>query len=308
VSVAEPSSAAKAVLARLEVAPSPNETLVCVVGPTAGGKTALAVELCEILGGEIVSADSVQVYRGFDAASGKPDTEEKARARHHLIDVAEPLEPFDAPRFVELADAAIADIRARGKVAIVCGGTFLWVKTLISGLAEAPPADPEARARHRAIVEAEGKAALHTRLAAVDPVIAERLHPNDVVRVSRALEVFETSGKRLSDLQAAHKFADVRYPSVLVCPERTPDELTERVRIRVRGFVASGLLDEVRGLVASGCRDARAMGSVGYREALACVDGTLPEAELVETIVRSTRVFARRQRTWLGHEPVLYVR
>lgn len=293
-----------AALAHVNVA---GDALVCVVGPTASGKTDLAVDLACALGGEIVSADSVQVYRRFDAASGKPTEEERALARHHLVDVADPLEPFDAARFVTMADAAIADVRARGRRPIVCGGTFLWVKALLSGLSEAPPGDPEVRARHAALVAERGREALHARLREVDPRMADRLHPNDVLRVGRALEVFEVSGKRLSELQEAHGFRGARYPSLLLTVTRSPDELTERLRRRVRGFVASGLVAEVERLVADGYRDARAMGSVGYKEALSVLEGRLAEADLEETIVRASRVFARRQRTWLGHEPVVAV-
>lgn len=293
-----------AALAHVNVA---GDALVCVVGPTASGKTDLAVDLACALGGEIVSADSVQVYRRFDAASGKPTEEERALARHHLVDVADPLEPFDAARFVTMADAAIADVRARGRRPIVCGGTFLWVKALLSGLSEAPPGDPEVRARHAALVVERGREALHARLREVDPRMADRLHPNDVLRVGRALEVFEVSGKRLSELQEAHGFRGARYPSLLLTVTRSPDELTERLRRRVRGFVASGLVAEVERLVADGYRDARAMGSVGYKEALSVLEGRLAEADLEETIVRASRVFARRQRTWLGHEPVVAV-
>ena len=281
--------------------------LVCVVGPTAGGKTALAMHLAERLDGEIVGADSVQIYRGFDIGSGKPSAEERARVPHHLVDVAEPAAPFDAARFVALADRAIADIRARGRTPIVCGGTFLWVKALLSGLSDAPEGDAALRARHRELVAREGAHALYTQLQAADPALAARLHPNDVLRVSRALEVFELSGQRLSDLQRAHGFRERRHAGLLVSPARTPEELTSRIRTRVASFVAAGLTDEVRALVAAGHREARAMRSVGYREALAAVEGALPEAELVGAITRSTRVFARRQRTWLGREPVHYV-
>lgn len=278
--------------------------VVCVVGPTASGKTALAIALAEAFGGEIVGADSVQVYRRFDKASGKPSPVERARVPHHLLDVADPLEPFDAARFVATADRAIADIRARGRVPVICGGTFLWVKALVSGLSEAPPGDESVRARHRVIVESEGREALHARLRGVDPIMAERLHPNDVLRVGRALEVFEMSGRRLSDLQAAHGFREARYDTLYVTPARHMEELTERIRVRVRGFLDDGLIEEVKLLLAEGLRGARAMGSVGYKETVAHVDGTLPLAELHETIVRASRVFARRQRTWLGHEPV----
>src|SRR6187549_884064 len=167
----------------------PDDRLWVVVGPTASGKTSLAVELCEQHGGEIVSADSVQVYRHFEVGTGKPSSEERARARHHLIDVIEPSEPMDAARFAELAELALLDIRARGKRPIVCGGTFLWVRALIHGLVPAPPADPEIRTRHQVRVAEVGRAGLHADLALIDPEVAQRLAPNDFVRVSRALEV-----------------------------------------------------------------------------------------------------------------------
>lgn len=297
----------EAVEALLRASVEGEGSLLCVVGPTAGGKSALAMHLASRLGGELVGADSVHIYRGFDVGSGKPSLDDRARVPHHLIDVAEPDAPFDAARFVALADRAIAEVRARGRVPIVCGGTFLWVKALLSGLSEAPEGDAAIRARHRELVAREGKDALHTLLRAVDPALADRLHPNDVLRVSRALEVFELSGERLSDLQQAHGFRERRHPGLLVSPARTPEELSSRIRARAASFVSEGLLDEVRALVAQGHREARAMRSVGYREALATVDGTLPEADLVDAITRSTRVFARRQRTWLGKEPVHYV-
>src|SRR5690606_7036261 len=163
--------------------------LLVIVGPTASGKTELAVQVAEASNGEIVSADSVQVYRGFDIGSGKPSAEQRRRAPHHLIDVCDPLDAMDAARWAALAEASISDIVSRGRRPIVCGGTYLWVRALIFGLAAAPPGDPTLRAQHRALVDAEGRAALHARLAAADPQAAARLSPNDFVRVSRALEV-----------------------------------------------------------------------------------------------------------------------
>src|SRR3954468_7502791 len=151
-----------------------DDRLWVVVGPTASGKPSLSIELCEKYGGEIVSADSVQVYRHFELGTGKPSNEERARARHHLIDVVERSEPMDAARFAELAELSIAEIRARGKRPIVCGGTFLWVRALIHGLVPAPPADQELRARHHARVSAVGRAGLHEDLARVDPEAAKR--------------------------------------------------------------------------------------------------------------------------------------
>jgi tRNA dimethylallyltransferase len=286
--------------------PAADEIFV-VVGPTASGKTELSLRLAEKHGGEVVGADSVQIYEAFDIGSGKPTAEERARAPHHLVGVADPLVPIEARRFAELAEAAIADIRGRGKVPIVCGGTFLWVKALVWGLAPMPPGDASIRAEHARVAEAEGRATLHARLAAVDPESAARLAPNDLVRVSRALEVLELSGKTMSAWQKAHGFRETRHRARLLGVRRPPDELDARIARRAEAWLAGGWADEVRGLVARGYGDARAMGSVGYREVLAHLRGELPESELRGAIVRSTRVFVRRQRTWLRDQAVTYV-
>jgi tRNA dimethylallyltransferase len=291
----------------LRAAPPPGE-LVVVVGPTASGKTELAIRLAEAHGGEVVSADSVQVYREFDLGSGKPTPAERARAPHHLVDLVDPREPIDAQRFAELADAAIADVRARGRVPIVCGGTYLWVKALVQGLAPAPPGDPAIRARHQAIADAEGRPALHARLAAVDPDAAARLAPNDLVRVSRALEVLELSGKTQTTWYAEHGFRERRYAARLVGVARERDELDRRIAARTAAWLAGGFVEEVEGLVARGHGATRAMGSVGYRQVKEHLDGAIPRAELEGAIVRATRVFVRRQRTWLRDEPVAWVR
>jgi tRNA dimethylallyltransferase len=280
------------------------DRLLCIVGPTASGKTDLAIETCERVGGEIVSADSVQIYRGFDVGSGKPTAEERARAPHHLIDVLDPLETADAMTYAGLAERAIADVRARGKVPILCGGTFFWVRALVIGLAPAPSADEAIRARHRAITLERGRAALHEELARVDPASAERLHPNDVVRVSRALEVHELSGRTMSEHHAEHGFLVHRMDSAMVGIAMTPELLTERITRRVDGWLAQGWIDEVRGLCARGYGEARAMGSVGYKEVHAHVMGALPRESLRDTIVQSTRIFARKQRTWLKSAPM----
>jgi tRNA dimethylallyltransferase len=280
--------------------------LLCVVGPTASGKSALALRLAEQWGGEIVSADSMQIYRGFDIGTGKPTAAERALVPHHLLDVAEPLEYWDAAQWAEKAAAAIADIVARGRVPIVCGGTFLWVRALIYGLAEAPRGDDELRARHREWAEREGRLALHRKLAEVDPVCAARLAPNDFVRVSRALEVFELTGKPMSQIQAEHGFRKPRFDARLLGVQRERPEQDELIARRVREMLAAGWVREVEQLVAAGYGEARVMQSVGYRqifEALA-PRTSIDEAALAEAIVRATRIFARRQRTWLRDQPV----
>jgi tRNA dimethylallyltransferase len=273
-----------------------------IVGPTASGKSALALKLAESLGGEIVSADSMQIYRGFDIGTGKPSPAERAQVVHHLLDVAEPLESWDAARWADEATRAIAAIAARGRIPIVCGGTFLWVRALIYGLVEAPRGDEELRARHRALAEAEGRAALHGRLAQVDPPSAARLAPNDFVRVSRALEVFELTGTPLSQLHAAHGFRAPRMAARLVGVQRERSEQDELIARRVHAMLEAGWTDEVRQLIARGAGEARAMQSVGYRQIFEALSaGAAPDAD---AIVRATRVFARRQRTWLRDQPV----
>jgi tRNA dimethylallyltransferase len=286
--------------------PAFDDELWVIVGPTASGKTELAIALSELHGGEIVSADSVQIYRHFQVGTGKPNAAERARARHHLIDIVEPDEPMDAARFAELAAEAIAQIRARGKRPIVCGGSFLWVKSLIFGLVPAPPADPVVRAEHKAHVDREGRAGLHARLAAVDRESASRLSENDFVRVSRALEVFELTGKPMSVWQASHGFKVQERPARLFGVRREPGELDARIEARCRLMFENGFIEEARNLLERGYGDCRPFGSVGYKQLRAALSSgrDLDVASLIGDVYRATRVFARRQRTWLRDQPV----
>lgn len=248
----------------------------------------------------------MQVYRHFEIGTGKPSAEERARARHHLIDILEPHEQIDAASWAERAEAAISEIASRGRTPIVCGGSFLWVRALILGLAPLPSGDAAVRARHKQLVEAEGRAALHRKLAEVDPTTAARLSPNDFVRVSRALEVFELTGVPMSEAQARHGFRTPRRAARLIGVRRERDELDRRIHERTFAMLERGLLDEVRALLERGYGDTRAFGSVGYREAKEAVASGAPIdlRELGERIYRATRVFARRQRTWLRDQPV----
>lgn len=283
------------------------DAIVTIVGPTASGKTDLAVSVAERLGGEIISVDSVQIYRGFDVGSGKPTPEETARAAHHLVDVLGPDEHIDAARFAALARSAIDDVIQRGKVPVVCGGAFLWTKALFFGLAGAPPASAAARARHQAILAEGGPQALHDLLRAVDEASAARLHPNDVIRTSRALEVFEESGRPMSVWQTEHAFEGAWREPLYLGVRRTPEELTPRIQQRARGWLSGGWVEEVQRLLAEGHHGARAMSSVGYREVRAFLDGGLRREDLETKIVQSTRIFARRQRTWLNRVDVAWL-
>jgi tRNA dimethylallyltransferase len=294
------SAAEETPLARVvAIAEGDPEAIVAIVGATASGKTSLAIELAERIGGEIVSCDSVQVYRGFDVGSGKPTNEELSRAPHHMLGIYDPLEPVDAASYAKRAEQIIADVRGRGRRPIVCGGTFLWAKALLFGLADAPPANAEIRARHAALVEGEGRPALHVKLGAIDPESATRIHPNDFIRVSRALEVHELTGRPMSAWLTEHAFRTVRHRAHFVAIEHEPAALTARIEARVAAMLAAGWIDEVRSLVAHGFGEARAMGAVGYRDVRQHLDGAVSAADLPTTIVRATRVFARRQRTWL---------
>jgi tRNA dimethylallyltransferase len=283
------------------------DALLTIVGPTASGKTALAVALAERLGGEVISADSVQIYRAFDAGSGKPSAEELSRAPHHLLSAIDPLGPIDAAAWAERAGSCIDNIRAGGRIPIVCGGTFLWIKALLFGLARAPAGSLAVRARHRAIAEQEGRAALHARLVAVDAGGAARLHPNDFVRVSRALEVHELSGKPLSTWQSEHAFARPIHHARLIALAHDATTSTERICARVTTWLADGWIEEVEALLAQGYGSARAMNSVGYAQVRAMLEGRLTREELTGSIVRASRVFARRQRTWLSHADVTWL-
>lgn len=277
----------------------PAPPLVLLVGPTAVGKTAAAVAICRELGAEVVNADSVQVYRGLDIGSAKPTAAELAVAPHHLVDVADPAQEMSAARWAELADAAIADIAARGRRALVSGGTGLYVKALLHGLVPAPPVDPELRQRLRAEWEARGAAAMHARLAGLDPASATRLHPADRQRVLRALEVVLQTGQPLSARQAAHGFATSRYPFLALGLDRPREELYRRIEARCRQMWRGGLLEEVAALLAAGLApQAHGLDSLGYRQAVAVLTQGRDPGEALEEMIRQTRAYAKRQLTW----------
>ncbi|MEO8181647.1 MAG: tRNA (adenosine(37)-N6)-dimethylallyltransferase MiaA [Deltaproteobacteria bacterium] len=286
-----------------------SEPVLAVVGPSASGKSELALRICQHIDGEVVSADSVQIYRRFDIGSAKPSPAERAQVPHHLIDELDPLDTADAARFVQLAVARIAEIQARGKRPVLCGGTFLWVRALSYGLVPTPPADAQIRARHQQDAERLGRPALHARLAELDPQSHARLAPNDLVRVSRALEVYELTGRSLSALQSEHGFRTARLPLRLLGIAHERALLHERIQSRVAGMFARGWLDEVHGLVRDGYGEARALRSVGYRqvaEALAR-GAALDLPALREQVAQATRQFVRRQLTWLRDAGVEWI-
>jgi tRNA dimethylallyltransferase len=273
---------------------------VLLLGPTASGKSALALQLAQEIPLEIVSIDSAQVYRGMDIGTAKPTAAERAAVPHHLLDLRDPSEPYSAADFVRDATAAIADIRARGKRPLVVGGTMLYAKALREGLSDLPRADATVRARLEAQAQAEGWPALHARLAQVDPATVARLPPNDRQRIQRALEVWETTGVPLSQLQNAPRKPPLALATVALLPADR-GELRRRIAQRFDAMLAAGFLDEVRSLIERGDlhADLPSMRAVGYRQAWAYLhdDGDL--ATLRTAAVHATAQLAKRQITWL---------
>lgn len=280
----------------------PSAKLLVVAGCTGSGKTGAGVALAKHFDGELIGADSVQVYRGFDIGSAKPTEAELDGVPHHLIDIVDPDEDIDAMDFARRADAAIEDIRSRGRLPILVGGTGLWIRALVRGLVELPPVDPALRARLLAEGEREGRAALHKRLQACDPISAESIHPRDLVRVSRALEVFEQTGTPLGELRAAHALGSDRYDNLFAVIEREADH-DERLDVRRQEMLDAGWREETEALLAEWSRSARPFGSVGYAQMVRWIDGELSEDEMRAAARKATRVYGRRQRTWFGSEP-----
>jgi tRNA dimethylallyltransferase len=275
--------------------------IVVIVGPTAAGKSELAIELAEAAGGEIVSADSQQVYRGMDIGTGKVGAAGRARIPHHLLDIAAPDEPMTAARFASLADEAIAEIAGRGACSIVVGGTGLYVRALMLGLFDAPPADEAVRARLRRDAEARGVASLWARLRAIDPEAAETIHPADLIRLTRALELYELTGELPSVHRRRHDHRRVplRYRARFIglAPDR--EELDRRIDARVDAMIAAGLVDEVRALRAAGYTPPlRSQRAIGYAELHRHLDGELTLGEALNLIKRNSRRYARRQLGW----------
>ena len=289
--------------------------LVVVVGPTGAGKTALAIALAERAGTEIVSADSQQVYRGMDVGTGKATAAETARVRHHLLDILRPDQKMTAARFVELADAAIAEIAARltppgrpPRGVVVAGGTGMYVRALLFGLFPGPPADPAVRAALHELAVAEGVAALWQRLSAVDPEAAGRIDANDEIRLTRALEVYRLTGVPLSEHQRRHDHRTVpwRYRARLVGLAPAREALYRHIDARVDGMIADGLVAEVESLRRAGYGGAlRSQAAIGYAEIHRHLDGELTLDEAISLIKRNSRRYARRQLSWYRNDPDL---
>ncbi len=268
-------------------------------GPTASGKTAVGIELALLLNAEIISLDSMALYRGLDIGTAKPTADERRRVPHHLIDVIEPDVDYSLAQYVDAAHRAVADIRARGRTALFVGGTPLYLKALLRGIFSGPPADWTFRRELQALVLAEGEAALHARLAAVDPQSARRLHPRDTRRVIRALEVWQLTGQSITELQQQFHRARAAAECRVFVLNRDRDELCARIDARVERMFADGLLDEVRGLMqATRPLGRTASQALGYREAIEHLAGDRGLPETISLVQQRTRQFAKRQLTW----------
>jgi tRNA dimethylallyltransferase len=278
-----------------------DEPLAFLVGPTAAGKSALALELCRRAGAELLSLDSMQVYRGMDVGTAKPTPAERARVPHHLLDLVDPPERYHVHRYLDDAGEAWHAVRARGARALFVGGTGLYLKALVQGLFGGAPHDDEVRAELNRRAAAEGSAALHAELAALDPELAARVHPHDAKRVVRGLEVQRSSGRTLSSLQ--REWSAAGRPRRVVGLAPAPERQEERIRARTQAMLAAGWVAEVERILAAGGFGPTSEQALGYAEIRAHLAGALPADELLPAIALRTRRFARRQRTWFRSFP-----
>ncbi|RKH13811.1 tRNA (adenosine(37)-N6)-dimethylallyltransferase MiaA [Corallococcus praedator] len=277
--------------------------LTVIAGPTASGKTALAIAWAREAGGEIVSADSQQVYRAFDIGTAKPSPDELSAVPHHLVSAVDPLETFSAAEYQRRADAAIADIASRGRAVFVVGGTGLYLRVLLHGVVDAPGALPSLRAELEAVAAEQGREAVHRRLAEVDPETATKLPPQDLVRVVRALEIHAQTGVPASEFRRAHAFAPDRYAFRLFVLNPPREALYAAINARTEALFARGLVEETRSLLERGYADAAPMRSVGYVQARAVVEGRMTREEAILDTAQETRRYAKRQLTWFRREP-----
>jgi tRNA dimethylallyltransferase len=280
--------------------------LVALAGPTASGKSAVALDVAEALGAEIVSVDSALVYRGMDIGTAKPSLAERARIVHHLIDIRDPAEAYSAAEFSADALRLVNQLQERGRPVLLVGGTMLYLKALFEGLDAMPPADPALRAEIEAEAAREGWPALHARLAEADPATAVRLSPNDAQRIQRALEVLRASGRPLSSFHQGAARTPALRPDVFLALEPADRAwLHQRIAHRFDTMLAAGFLDEVRSLRARGDLHAGlpAMRCVGYRQAWEALAGQWPLASVRERGIAATRQLAKRQLTWLRAMP-----
>jgi tRNA dimethylallyltransferase len=279
--------------------------LLVVAGPTGVGKTAAVVALARRLPIEVIGADSRQVYRGMDVATGKPTTEEQRAVVHHLIDVVDPDDRYHAARFRVDAQGAIEAVRSRGRLPVVVGGTGLYIRALLRGLDPAPPADLDFRRELASVAARDGRAALHAQLAVAEPALARRLHPNDEIRVVRALERLR-AGSPVGEAQVRWRLAEAPWRVTYVGLTLDRPALARRLQARAEAMVGAGLLDEVQRLLSRGYAPAlSALQGIGYRQFVEVALGRLDRGRALELMQRETARYAKRQMTWFAREPDL---
>ncbi|MBS0171619.1 MAG: tRNA (adenosine(37)-N6)-dimethylallyltransferase MiaA [Nitrospira sp.] len=293
-------------MVRLTESMRASRPLVVLVGPTAVGKSEIGLRLARSLDTDLLTADSRQVYRGMDIATDKPATEQRQGVPHRLIDLVDPDEPFNAGQYRTLALQEIERLYGERRVPLVVGGTGLYIRTLIHGLCDAPRADQAFRAALLREAAARGRYYLHEELTRIDPESAGRLHPHDEVKIVRALEVYHLSGRRLSDMQQRHGFAEQPFAVLMIGLTRDRPQLYRRIDERVEAMFARGVVEETEGLLAQGYRrESGAMKGLGYQQIAGYLSGDYDRAEALRLLQRDTRHFAKRQLTWFRKEPGL---
>ncbi len=285
--------------------PKPKVVVVC--GPTCAGKTSVAISLAEAFGGRIVSADSVQIYRYLDIGTAKPTPDEQRRVKHYMIDIVDPDEIFNAGRYAGMAARVLAALEGRNINPFVVGGTGLYIKALVNGIFQAKSADNTVRERLRAEAAACGTQVLHERLGRCDPEAARRIHPNDTIRIIRALEVYTVTGTPLSEYHRRHRFGDTPFEVLKIGIDIDRDVLYRRIDRRVDAMAAAGLPDEVRSLLDRGY-DLRcqSMQSIGYRHMIDYLEKRVSWEDALVTMKRDTRRYAKRQMTWFGRDDQIH--
>jgi len=277
--------------------------VIVITGPTASGKSSLAVDLARLFEGEIINADSMQVYRGMDVATAKTTVSERRGVPHHMLDVVDPDQDFNAAIYRSMAAPLVTGIVAKAKVCLVVGGTGLYIKALLGGLFECPTGDVTLRQRLRQRCEQFGSASLHNELRELDPAYAVRVHPNDRVRIIRALEVILQSQKPMSRLIQKHRFRDRPFHSLMIGLQRDRKELYQRINERCLAMIAGGLMRETEGLLKRGySADLKPMQAIGYRHMVSVLAGALSLDEAIRRLQIETRHYAKRQQTWFRAE------
>lgn len=281
--------------------------LIILAGPTAVGKTELSLKLAQRINGEIISADSMQVYKRMDIGTAKPSREEQGRVPHHLIDLVEPDQDFSVADYKKYFESAVASIYAKGKLPLMTGGTGLYIRACIQAY-NLEPGEPLPDLRQELKEQAErfGPDYIHQKLAKVDPQAAAKIHPNDLRRVIRALEVYQSTGLPISELQQKRS-ARFKYNVIYLFLNREREELYRRIELRVEQMINAGLIEEVRSLLESGFSpNLKSMQSLGYKQLCRYLQGTVSLEEAVASIKQETRHYAKRQLTWFRREPIDY--